>query len=271
MTEAQKIIKYLALALAIFLIVAIFGGILTSLSFISVVFTGNETVEVSQLSDYQLKDVERLYIDLEAAELEIKSGTSLSLQSNYEYLKVEESSNSLSIKETKRPWKLNDRGYKIVLTVPQSVTFASVTLNTGAGKVTLSDLNTKALNLSLGAGEVTLNNVTVTDKTEFDGGAGEITVNNCSFTDLDMQIGVGECSLVATVLGDSEIDCGVGEADLTFIRNSTIDYSISVDKGLGDVKIDGESVKDGFETGFGENEIDIHCGVGEVDIEFVNR
>ncbi len=271
MTEAQKIIKYLAMILAIFLIVAIIGGAVTCLSFITVVFSDNDKVAVSELSDYTVKNVDRLYIELEAADLEIKSGATFSLKSNHEYIKVEESQGSLSIKETKRPWKLNDRGYKVVLTIPETTSLESVTISTGAGRMSLDTLNAKALKLSLGAGEVTLSNVTVTDKTEFEGGAGEITINNCTFTDLDMQIGVGECSLTAAVLGDSEIDCGVGEANFAFIRNSNTDYTLSVDKGLGEVTVDDKSIKDGDTIGFGENEIDINCGVGEVDIEFINR
>ena len=87
MTETQKIIKYLALVLAIFLIVAIFGGILTCLSFISVVFTDKDTVKVTEISDYTVTDVDRLYIDLQAADLEINSGDSFGLQSNHEYIK----------------------------------------------------------------------------------------------------------------------------------------------------------------------------------------
>lgn len=271
MTEAQKIIKYIAMALAIFLIVAIIGGVVTCLSFISLVFTDNDKVSVTELTDYSLKDTDRLYIDLEAADLEIISGESFAIKSNHEYLKVEESSNSLSIKETKRLWKVNDRGYKVVLTIPESTTFESVTISTGAGRMSLDTLNTKVLKLRLGAGEVVLSNVNVTDKTELDGGAGEIKVSECTFTDLDMQIGVGECNLTAFVLGDSEIDCGVGEVDLKFIRTADCDYTLSVDKGLGEVAVDGTSVKDGYTTGFGENEIDINCGVGEVDIEFINK
>lgn len=271
MTEAQKIIKYLAMILAIFLIVAIIGGAVTCLSFITVVFTDNDKVDVSQLSDYTVGNIDRLYIELEAADLEIRNGEKFSLKSNHEYIKVEESQDSLSIKETKRPWKANDRGYKVVLTIPETTSLESVTISTGAGRMSLDALSAKALKLSLGAGEVTLSNVTVTDKTEFDGGAGEITINNCTFTDLDMQIGVGECSLTAAVLGDSEIDCGVGEANFSLIRDSNTDYTISIDKGLGEVTVDDKAVKDGDKVGFGENEIDINCGVGEVDIEFINK
>ncbi|MBQ8539762.1 MAG: DUF4097 family beta strand repeat protein [Ruminococcus sp.] len=271
MTETQKIIKYFALVLAIFLIVAIFGGILTCLSFISVVFTDKDTVKVTEISDYTVTDVDRLYIDLQAADLEINSGDSFKLQSNHEYIKIEESSDSLSIKETKRPWKLNDRGYKVVLTIPNNKVFDSVTISTGAGQLNLSDINAEALKLSLGAGEVTLRNVTTTDKTEFDGGAGEITITDCSFVDLDMDIGVGECDFTAFVLGDSDFDCGVGEVNFNFIRSAGCDYTLSIDKGLGEVKVDDKAVKDGETIGFGENEIDIHCGVGEVDVEFIDR
>ena len=272
MTETQKIIKYFALALAIFLIVAIIGGVFTSLSFISLVFTDNKTVTTSELSDYSINyDVDRLYIDLQAADLEIKNGADFSLQSNHEYLKVEDSSDSLSIKETKRIFSQSNKGYKVVLTIPESKTLQSITINTGAGKFTLSSFTAKALKLSVGAGEVVLNDITVTDKTEFEGGAGEITVNDCSFTDMDMEIGVGECSLSASLLGDSKIDCGVGEAELNLISTPQIDYTISVEKGLGEVTVDGKNIKNEETIGFGENEVEINCGVGEVHITLTNQ
>lgn len=270
MTETQKIIKYFAMALAIFLIIGIIGGILASLSFVSLVFTDKETVVSSDLDDYSIKDVDRLYIDLQAADLEIKTGASFSLQSNHEYLKVDESSDSLRIEEIKRPYKINDDVYKVVLTVPQSKTFDSVVIETGAGKLVLDGFTTKALKLTLGAGAVSVNNVTVTDNTDFEGGAGEITVTECSFADLDMKIGVGKCDFTATLVGESEIDCGVGEADFKLIRTPAIDYTVKVDKALGDVKVDGKSIKDDETIGFGENEVEINCGVGDVDVEFVN-
>ena len=272
MTETQKIIKYFAMAFAIFLIIGIIGGILASLSFASYVFTDKETVVVSSdLNDYSVKDVDRLYLDLQAADLEIKSGSDFSLQSNHEYLKVDESSDSLRIEEIKRPYKINDNVYKVVLTVPQSKTFDSVVIETGAGKLVLDGFTTKSMKLTLGAGAVALNNVTVTDNTDFEGGAGEITITDCTFAELDMKIGVGACNLTATLLGDSEIDCGVGEANFKLIRTPAIDYSVQVEKALGDVTVDGRKIKNEETIGFGENEVEINCGIGEVDVEFVER
>ena len=271
MTETQKVIKYLAMGFAIFLIVAIIGGILTCLSFASYVFTDNETVSVGELSDYSVSNVDRLYIDLQAADLEIRSGFEFSLQSNHEYLKVDESSDSLKIEEVKRPYRLNEIAYKVVLTVPANAVLDSVTIKTGAGKLTLDGFNTEALKLTLGAGAVTLNKVTATENTDFEGGAGEITITDCTFADLDMKIGVSACHLTATLIGDSEIDCGVGEADLKLIRTPQNDYSITVKKALGDVTLDGQSIKNDETIGFGENEVEINCGVGSVAIELLDR
>ncbi len=270
MTETQKIIKAFAIALAVFLIVAIFGGIFMSLSFISAVFTDSDDVVVSEVSDYTLGDVNRLYIDMQAADLEIRRGSVFSLETNHDYLDVEESSGSLRLRETRRSWKITDKGYKVVLTVPEKTVFDSVTINTDAGRLTLNDFSTKMLKLSVGAGEVVINNVTSTDKTDFEGGAGEVTISGCSFADLDMNIGVGACTMTAALVGDSEIECGVGASDFKFIRTPETDYTISVDKGLGAVTVDGKSVSDEESIGFGENEIEIKCGVGEVDVEFVN-
>lgn len=82
-------------------------------------------------------------------------------------------------------------------------------------------------------------------------------------------MGVGKFSLDAKVLGNSDIEQGVGSMDLNLIGTSD-DYQIYVDKGLGSVNIDGKNVKDDENFGNGINKIDIDGGVGSINIDFKN-
>ncbi len=271
MTNTQKIIKYFAIAFAVLLIVSIISMAIKGLSFVINVFGDNNSVSDADLKDYKIKDVNKLYVDVEVADVEVVLGDKLSLRSNHEYLKVKESDGTLCVTETDRSWEMYSEKYKILITIPQDVTLDTATINTGAGKVLLDNFKTKKLTLELGAGNAKLNKVQVTEKTVFEGGAGEISVSECSFTNLDMQIGVGECNLTAFVLGNSQVECGVGEANLTFYKTADNDYTISVNKGLGPVTVDGKSVSDEEKIGNGKNKIDVECGVGDVDIKFADK
>lgn len=278
MSKAQKIIKYLALALAIFLIVSIFSSILGFVSLLSNFFTDDETVDFSQSTEYIVEsDVSVLDIDLSASVLEIKQGEKLSVKSNHEHLKILENDFELKLQETKRLFNSTDTAYTVTLYIPQDYEFSVVDISTGAGVVNISDIKTMTLNLELGAGEAKLDKVLVNAETDIDGGAGKLTITNSELAFLDLDIGVGDTDISAVIGGESDIDCGVGQTKLELLKKPVIidsdivtEYKIEVDKGIGNVKINGENVKDGQIFGSGENTVDISCGIGDVDITVSN-
>lgn len=59
----------------------------------------------------------------------------------------------------------------------------------------------------------------------------------------------------------------LGAAHITLIGSEN-DYRIELDKGLGDARINGESVSDGAVRGNGANSIDVEGGIGEIRIDF---
>ena len=67
--------------------------------------------------------------------------------------------------------------------------------------------------------------------------------------------------------GKSQLDYGVGETNLTLL-GSREDYKIEIDKGIGEAKLEGESMKDDSVYGWGENRIEIDGGIGAIYIEF---
>lgn len=59
----------------------------------------------------------------------------------------------------------------------------------------------------------------------------------------------------------------MGETRLTLI-GSREDYQIKLDRGLGEAKLEGESMGDTSVYGAGQNLIDIDGGVGAIKIDF---
>ena len=81
-------------------------------------------------------------------------------------------------------------------------------------------------------------------------------------------MGVGELNLSAALLGDSDLTLGVGASNLTLI-GSRDDYKIEIEKGLGSITVDGESVSDFGTSGNGQNNVEIKGGVGAINLNFL--
>lgn len=269
MTDFQRIIKYIAMILAIFLIIMIFGGILSALSLFTYVFDKSSD-SVHDLSSQSFsRDYTELDIEISAADFIIEEGDKFSIDSNHKYLKVEEKNNTLKIYDTKRLFSVNDESYTVILTVPKDTVFNEVSIETGAAKLSVDALTTYDLDLKLGAGLVTLTDVTVNTETDIEGGAGKLTIENCSMSNLSLDIGVGECELEAKLFGNSELNCGVGSANFTLVETDDVTYRVEVEKALGSVKVDGENLDKATTFGNGNSKVDINCGVGDVKIDLI--
>ncbi len=271
MTDFQKIIKYIAMVLAIFLIVMIFGGILGGLSLASHIFDkGSDPVHDLSSQSFS-KDYTKLDIEISAADFIIEEGDAFSIDSNHKYLKVEEKHDTLKIYDTQRPFNVNSETYTVILTIPKDTVFDEVSIDTGAAKLSVTSLTTYDLDLKLGAGLVTLTDVTVNTETDIEGGAGSLKIENCSFNNLGLDIGVGECDLEAKLFGNSELNCGVGTADFTLIETDDVTYRVEVEKALGTVKLDGKKLEKATQFGNGNSKVEINCGVGDVNINIFSQ
>lgn len=267
MTDIQRAIKYIAMALAIFLIIMIFGGIIGAFSFATYVFDDKSEVAHDLSSQTFNNDYTELDIEISAADLIIEEGDDFAINSNHKYLKVEEKQDTLKIYDTQKLFRATSETYTVIITVPKNYVFNEVSIETGAAQLTASNITTYDLDLKLGAGLVTLSDVTVNTETDIEGGAGTLSIENCSFNNLGLDIGVGECNMTAKLFGNSEINCGVGTADFTLIETDDVSYNIDVEKGLGTVKLNGEKIDRTSQFGHGNSRVGITCGVGDVNIE----
>ena len=268
MTTFQKVIKYLALAFAIFLIVTIFGGIITGLSGISYLTSDKETETVGEMQNFALSgDISSLSVDLSGAEFIIQTADKFEVESNHKYISVKEDNGKLRINETKKFFATSPKGIKVVFSIPENFVFDDVMIDTGAGKMKIDALACDVLELSLGAGKADIKNLTAKSEAEIDGGAGELNIDGGKLRDLSLDMGVGKLTLKSRIEGKSELDYGVGETDLILL-GSKDDYRIELDKGIGKAELEGEEMKDDSVYGTGENFIEIDGGVGELSVTF---
>lgn len=264
MSKGQKFLKFLAICLAFFIIFAVLSGIFSCVSFFSYVFNSNSIYEVSNGKTIT-SPVYKLDVYVGEADLQIKEGESLYVETDCDNVEIVANKGVLTVSEVRRPLSVSLEGKQVVIYIPKDTRFESVNIETGAGKIDISDIKTDELTLELGAGKIDMKNIEVALSADIDGGAGAINASNCYFYDLNLDLGTGHSVIEASLVGEADIDCGVGNTDLTLLKDK-FDYSVNVDKGIGEVTVDGVQAKDDDTFGDGSNEIDISCGVGNVTI-----
>ena len=234
MTTAQKIIKYLAIAFAIFLIITIISAILTATVALSGILGLKKAIENSNNAEmvtttFENAEIHTLNIDIAATNLMIKQGEILKIETDNSNIDCKQSNKELKIKEKDYKWfSYNNVEKELILYVPEDLEFEKVKINVGVGKVTISSR----------------------------------TIN-----DLDFDMGVGEANITADLTGESEINAGVGELNIK-LQGEKDSYKIKADKGIGAIKIDGKQISNGEIYGDGENEIDIDGGIGSINIYY---
>ena len=265
MTPFQKAVKYIAIALAVALIAAILGGILSVVGVIGLIDNADGVAE--EVKTYPVsKTVRELRLQISAADLSVEVGEHFSVESNLKNLTVSEINGVLTVREKDTLFK-NYSGAVLKLTVPENFVFASAKVETGAGRVRIDALSAEVLELELGAGEVTIGQLYATHSAELEGGAGKITIGGGSLHNLQLDMGVGQMNLTSALSGSSELNLGVGETNLQLIGTQA-DYTVLVEKGIGNATVAGVEIGNEDRHGTGENRVEITGGVGAIRVDF---
>ena len=271
MTTAQKVIKYLALAFAIFLIVTIISGILGALYALSGVLElqkEDKTIK-DEMSMINLENSEVATLDIDVAftNLIIKKGDILKAETNNKDINCRQNNQNLQIKEKQHSlFSGKDKG-DLVVYIPENLQFEKVKINAGAGKIQIENINTKNLYLELGAGETIIEKLNVTDDCKIESGAGKVSILSGFIRNLNLDMGIGEFNVTSAITGNSKINAGIGNLELN-IQGNKENYAIKADKGIGSIKVDGKEVADDVTYGDGENTIKIDGGIGAIKIDF---
>lgn len=265
MTILQKVIKYLAMAFAIFLTVSIISGILGVFGLFGGLF--DDKAVSDDIKTYALSsDIRDLEVKINAADFTIEQGESFSVESNLKHLTVEDKNGVLTITETKG-FGNTYTGAVLTLYIPEDTVFEKANITTGAGRLTVDHLSADAMNFELGAGEVVIDTLIATSYVDIDGGLGKITISGGTLHNLDLDMGVGQLNLTSALTGESDFELGVGESNITVIGNKD-DYKLDIEKGIGNITVDGTSVSNIKGQGNGKNSIEVSGGIGAINLKF---
>ena len=269
MTSGQKIIKYIAIAIAIFLIINIIGIILTIFAGLGIFFNVKEAITNTEnfeevIDNYPIEEITNLDIEINYSKLEIKNGDTFKIECNNEKIYTEKKGNKIEIKE-KNNWFNKQETSNITIYIPENKIFERTEIEAGAGEINIDKLQTNNLTFSIGAGKVQINELEVFEKAEIEGGAGKADIISGELHNLDLEMGLGELNLTTKLIGNSVIEQGIGKLSINLTDNIE-NYKIRTSKGLGSITIDGNEAQDGNTYGNGENNIRIEGGMGAIEI-----
>lgn len=157
-----------------------------------------------------------------------------------------------------------------ILTLPDGTMLDEVELEIGAGSLYADGLRCRTLEAEVGMGELELTNVLCSEKAELTTSMGELTAYDfiCEGK-THIEVDMGSFSLTGRLDGRTEIDCGMGSAELWLEHPGSYGYKIKC--GMGSAVIDGQGVNNGSASGGDTGSsvyYDVDCGMGSVEIYF---
>lgn len=271
MNKFQKIIKYVAIAFAVYLAICIIGAIVTGVLAISTGMFGisliKDSVEDQAIEGVQyLEGFSKLDLEIVASNLKIKAeGESYRVEYSQvsESTKIGNNDGTLKITDDRKIITPTNGGI-ITIYVPEGTALEEIELEMGAGNVNIENINSKKVDFSFGAGSVGVKNL-VSANAKIECGAGQVIIEDSDLTNTELDTGVGKLVFSGYMKGKSNVNCGIGEVDLILAGGADL-YTIDADKGIGDIKINGNKVGDESITGNGENKVSIDGGIGSIEV-----
>ena len=184
---------------------------------------------------------------------------------NISKLNVTLSYTNLIIKDAEINVSFETKDSNLIIYLPSDKEFSEIEFTTGAGKIEAENLVTKKLNLKQGAGKIDFKRLTVLDETKVLGGAGSLDIEYGNIYNLNLTMGAGKTNISALFKGSNKITTGVGEFNINLF-NSLNDYKVKINKGLGNIKVNGEEINSNYENGKGLVSLTIEGGVGNINL-----
>lgn len=271
MTTTQKIIKSLAIAFALFLVISIFS-IIFGLSREIISSINNDKKESKLLEEYttisnNVNNIESFKIDISNDDIEIKEGEKFEVKTNDPDVKFYHENSKVKIKSDKTfSWHLSNssRG-TIIIYLPNEFNISELDLNLGAGKIDIDKIFVETLLMDLGAGTMTTKEINVYEKATINGGAGNINIYSGTINNLNLKLGAGNASIESDLTGSNTLTTGVGKLNLGLSRSKD-NYKFDISKGLGNIILNDFDVSEDILIGDGETKIKISGAVGNIII-----
>lgn len=271
--RTHRTIKTLAIIFAVAIICSIFAGCIKGIikigHYVSLKHSDSDVSKVHDNIYEGTNEFQKFKIDVKYSEVTVTTGDKYSVDTNNKYVKVTTSEGCLEVKERKHSTG-NGFNSKINITVPQNTHFISAEIDAGAGNLNIDSLSADNLEIDMGAGNLDIETLNTQNGADIDTGAGNLCIKSGTINNLELDMDVGETEINAQLLGYCDFDTSVGALKLNVFGNDD-DYNIIVNKGIGEITVNGNTVHNNSSIGHGSNKIRIDGGIGETNINFINK
>jgi len=266
MNGLEKIIKAFAICLAIFIILAIVNGVFFGISCLSYIFDGDTNETITDYKSESFTNINKIDIDLKTTKLMIQTGEELKVELSN--LKTEVTTktkgNTLKIEEQKIWFQNVLENGTVKITIPKEEIVNVLKIQSGAGKITLDNIDIAKLDIDEGVGLLEIQGSRFKEVT-IDGGTGKLEITDSNIDNLDLEAGIGEVFISTTQINRGKVECGVGKVSLNLLGHID-DYRISIEKGLGSITVNNDSFNKDTVIGNGSKYLEIEGGVGSITI-----
>lgn len=233
MTEIQKIIKYCALALAIFLIFIIV---------ITIANVGYNILEKTDLiNDSNSKllknnivisnnesEIREIDIDIKSSNIILKTAENFKVETNNKDIKYSYEDGKVLIKQNNvNKWYLNkNNNSKLIFYIPSEISLEKINLNNNVGDVKIDFEKISNLNIDLDVGDIFVKSM------------------------------LGGKNIIKSNIGDINLELSLKQED----------YKFEFDKDIGEVKLNNNKIKRDTITGDRNNNLKIKTNIGDIKI-----
>lgn len=233
MTEIQKIIKYCALALAVFLIFII----VTTIA--NVGYNILEKTDLINDSNSKLlknnivisnneSEIREIDIDIKSSNIILKTAENFKVETNNKDIKYSYEDGKVLIKQNNvNKWYLNkNNNSKLIFYIPNEISLEKINLNNNVGDVKIDFEKISNLNIDLDVGDIFVKSM------------------------------LGGKNIIKSNIGDINLELSLKQED----------YKFEFDKDIGEVKLNNNKIKRDTITGDRNNNLKIKTNIGDIKI-----
>ena len=274
MSTSKKIVKFIAEALAIILIALLVYGLSYFIYGLSFVFGNNNKYHDSILliNNNEIRDLNNYSFNIktEKTSVIIKSSDVFNVSTNNKNIGIEynKDTNTINIMERKLLLFNFLDSYDMTIYLPDAL-FKEINIDTNAGNIISERFSTNKLNLTVGSGKVQIDSLVVYKKAVLRTGIGNVNISGKHINNLDLSSGIGQTNIKSNLSGKNVIEGGVGNIELN-LNNDENNYSFEVEKGIGDIILNGDVKSDGV-YGDGPHSIKCESNIGKITITTNNQ
>lgn len=255
MKTFQSVIKYLSLALSLYLIVSLF-------ELINMFINKNNNYNSNSMTlDCNLNDsIDKLDIDLDISNLTIKYGSNYKIETNNK-IKCISKNNKLGFTDSGLNHKIKDS--LLVITIKENKIFNEIDIESDLGNVNIDELKVNKFDLNIDLGNTIIKSLE-SKIVDIETDAGNFELLNGNIDELKVSSGFGKSKINTRINRLGLIKTGAGFIDLNLFDNIS-NYSFNIKNDVGTILLNNKKITDKL-FGNGNSKINIKCDLGKVNI-----